>query len=239
MIMTSFFNGFFAWIIIITICFCLGDMSAVLDSPTGYPFMAVFLNTTQSVRGATAMSVLIALMFNFCNLTMVATASRQLFAFSRDHGVPLSPWFARVSPKLDVPINSVIATFIFTALLALINIGSATALNSIVSLSTNALLSSYMCSIGCMIWRRWTNQPLLPARFSLGKWGLAINIISEVFLVVIFVLAFFPSVRNPDSESMNWNILIYGVVLLGSVVYYFAKGRHVYDGPVEYVRKLE
>lgn len=82
MVLTSFFDGFFAWIIIITVCFCLGDVSQVSKRPIGYPYMTVFLDTTQSTylctRGATAMAIWNALMFNFCNLTMVATTSRQL-----------------------------------------------------------------------------------------------------------------------------------------------------------------
>jgi uncharacterized ParB-like nuclease family protein len=37
---------------------------------------------------------------------------------------------------------------------------------------------------------------------------------------------------------MNWNILIYGVVVLFSLVYYAFSGTHRYVGPVEYARKL-
>lgn len=131
------------------------------------------------------------------------------------------------------------ATMVVTSLLALINIGSATALNSITSLATTALLSSYLCSIGCMIWRRGTGHPLLPSYFSLGRWGLSINIVSEVFLVVAFVFAFFPPTVNPVAKDMNWNIVIYGAVVIGSLSYYALKARHHYVGPVEYVRKLE
>lgn len=65
------------------------------------------------------------------------------------------------------------------------------------------------------------------------------NIAAEVFLVFAFVLAFFPTTPLPDPASMNWNILIYGSVAVMSVVFYFLRGRHQYDGPVEYVRKLE
>ena len=36
--------------------------------------------------------------------------------------------------------------------------------------------------------------------------------------------------------KMNWGILIYGVSLLFAAGYYFVKGRHEYDGPVNYVR---
>lgn len=90
-----------------------------------------------------------------------------------------------------------------------------------------------------MIWRRWTKSPLLPSKFRLGSWGLTINIASEAFLVTVFVLAFFPSMPDPDAANMNWNIMIYGAVVVISMFYYLLRGRHRYVGPVEYVRKLD
>lgn len=124
----------------------------------------------------------------FAGISVMATASRQIFAFARDNAIPFSPWFSKVSPKWNLPLNSIFFTFSMMIALPLINLGSATALNSITSLATTALLSSYICSIGCMIWRRATNQPLLPSPFRLGRWGLPINIISEIFLIFAFVL---------------------------------------------------
>lgn len=238
MIMTTIFNGAFGWIMVITLCFCIEDLEAVITSKTGFPFMEVFSNSTQSASSATAMSVFIVAMTVFSNLTMVATASRQLFAFARDHAVPFSPWFASVPAGWDVPINSILTTFLISSLLSLINIGSVTALNSITSLATTSILSSYIASIGCMIWRRWTGSPLLRSKFSLGRWGLAINIASMAFLVVIFVLAFMPPNASPTAEQMNWNIVIYGGVAIFSIIYYFFRGTHRYVGPVVYVRPL-
>ncbi|POS72858.1 hypothetical protein DHEL01_v208755 [Diaporthe helianthi] len=214
------------------------NLDDVLASPTGYPYMVLFYNSTKSAASATIMSVFILLMLISSNLSIVATASRQLFAFARDEGLPFSTWFARVS-RNALPMNAIIVTFITSALLSLINIGSATALNSITSLSTNALLSSYICSIGCMIWRRWTGAPLLPSHFSLGCWGLALNISSVAFLIFAFIFSFFPMSPTPDATVMNWNILIYGVVVVFSITYYFLQGRFFYVGPVQYVRKLD
>ncbi|KAL2289512.1 hypothetical protein FJTKL_01782 [Diaporthe vaccinii] len=234
MIWTTVVNGGLAWIMAITFCFCVGDLEEVLNSPTGYPFMQVFYNAVRSTRGATAMSVFITIMFFFGLLTFVATSSRQLYAFARDKGLPFSTWFATVRPGWDIPFNALIFTFVFTSALSLINLGSATALNSITGLQINAMLSSYIVSIGCTIWRRCTNQPLLESKFSLGRWGLLVNIISMAFLVFFFILAFFPSSPHPDAASMNWNILIYGAVILLSTVYYMFWGKKHYDGPVEY-----
>jgi amino acid transporter len=239
MILTTVVNGAFGWIMVITFSFCVGDLGEVIQSPTGYPFMQVFYNSTESASSATAMAVFVVAMTVFSNLTMVATSSRQLYAFARDRAVPFSPWFSKVNARWNVPLNAILTTFLISSLLSLINIGSAIALNSITSLATTSLLTSYIVSTGCMIWRRWTNSPLLPSKFSLGRCGLAINIASEAFLLVIFVLAFVPSNPKPTPSEMNWNVVIYGGVILFSLAYYFYRGTHHYKGPVAYVKKLQ
>ncbi len=67
--------------------------------------------------------------------------------------------------------------------------------------------------------------------------GLPVNIFSVAFLSFVYVMCFFPSSSNPPLMSMNWSVLIYGCIILFSLVYYYFRGRHVYVGPVEYVRK--
>jgi amino acid transporter len=38
-------------------------------------------------------------------MTNMATASRQLFAFSRDKGLPFHTWFATVGKRWEIPVN--------------------------------------------------------------------------------------------------------------------------------------
>jgi len=44
-----------------------------------------------------------------------------------------------------------------------------------VSLATVALMATYMMSISCMVLKRLREEPLPPARWSLGRHGLTIN----------------------------------------------------------------
>lgn len=79
-----------------------------------------------------------------------------------------------------------------TVLLSLINIGSTVALNAIVLLTISSLDSSYMMTIGCVLAKRIRGE-LLPARhWTLGRAGMAINVRALLFLIPIFVFAFFP-----------------------------------------------
>ena len=103
MIWTTVFNGLLGWIMIITFCFTLGDVTAAIQTPTGYAFIEVFFNATQSYAGTNAMSALVIFMAIFCNLSIVATASRQLFAFARDKGTPFQSWLRYVgTPSLTL-----------------------------------------------------------------------------------------------------------------------------------------
>lgn len=221
---------------IITLCFTLGNVEDILASPTGTPYIQVFYNVTQSTTATSAMVSMVIVVSIACNLTNNAAASRQLYAFARDKGMPFGPWLSKIT--WDVPANAIYVTFFTTAVLSLINIGSSVALNSILGLGTAPLLTSYFTSIGCVTWRRLTGNPLPRSKFSLGRLGLPINIMSEVSLAVFFVFCFFPTAPNPDAAGMNWSALIYAVVILWSLTYYVVWGRHVYVGPVEYTRKL-
>jgi choline transport protein len=97
MISTVAFNGVLGFVMLITFCFCLGDIDSVLSTPTGYPFIQVFYNATLSKRGATAMTSIMIVLATFGGMTNMATASRQLFAFARDQGLPFSGFFSSVS----------------------------------------------------------------------------------------------------------------------------------------------
>lgn len=239
MILTTIFNGAMGWIILITFCMVLGNLDEAISTPTGQPYIAVFYNVTQSYVGASVLSALVIVMAMFCNLSITATASRQLFAFARDQGVPFASFFAYVPPGWDVPMNSIVVSFVVSCLLSIINIGSTIALNNITSLSLVAILSSYIISIGLVFWRRLTGRELLPSKFVLSKpVALALNAYALAFLAIVFVFAFFPGSPSPTPASMNWAILMYGGTMLFAGVYYVIWARHVYDGPVEYVRKL-
>jgi choline transport protein len=96
-----------------------------------------------------------------------------------------------------------------------------------------------MVSISCVTLKRIRGEPLLPAYFRLGRLGLPINIISLCFLVLAYVMIFFPPVIQPPLNAMNWSVVIYFGVLALSAGYYLFRGRYVYVGPVEYVRKSE
>ena len=169
-------------------------------------------------------------------MNMVMTSSRQLWAFARDKGLPFHSFLARVEMN-GMPRNAVLVTFIFTALLSLIIIGSASAFNIILSFGSAGIYSSYLIIIATIIYRRFDGHKFPVTDFSLGKWGLTFNIISFCYLAVGFAFCMFPFTPNPTPIEMNWSCLLFGAILIIAFSWYFYRAKREYDGPVEYVRQ--
>lgn len=111
------------------------------------------------------------------------------------------------------------------------------AFNAMLSLSTVALMATYVVSIGCVTLRRFDPQnPLPPARWSLGRYGLPVNCAALVYAVWAFFWSFWPNAYNVVLVNFNWAVLLF-VVLMGlSITLYLLYARKVYDGPVATVQ---
>lgn len=188
MIATMLINGALGFVMLVTVCMFMGDVEALLATPTGQPFIQVFYDATGSRAGATVMTVIMIVIVACGVINNIATSSRQLWAFARDKGVPFSGWFEVVHPRVDLPVNALIFSYVFSVLLSLINIGSAVALNVFDGLGVGALVSSYAISIGCMAVKRWRGETLLPSSFRLGRWGLPLNVFGSLFFVFCFIM---------------------------------------------------
>jgi choline transport protein len=226
-------------LLLLVVLFRAGDISEAIESPTGQPYIAILLNATQSTAGTAVMVAYIVFALIFCATNMVTTSSRQLYSFARDNGLPYSAWLAKVSPQRRIPTNAIICTACFTLILSAILAGSPLAFNIIASLGAASILGSYVVSIGTITYRRVRGFKLLKTQFSLGRFALPINILALAFVSFAWVLAFFPAAPNPTAESMNWSSLIFGVVVIGSLILYVVKKRHEYHGPVASVRRTE
>lgn len=88
-------NGFMVFLMLVTYCFCLTDLAAATDSPTGYPFIAVFVNATGSAAGGAGITCLIVVLIVFSVTNYMASCSRQVFAFGRDKGLPFYTWVSK------------------------------------------------------------------------------------------------------------------------------------------------
>lgn len=124
-----------------------------------------------------------------------------------------------------------------TSLLSLINIGSTAALNAILALTTCSLLASYMIVISCVLIKRMRGRPLPDSHFSLGRWGIPVNILALCYLAPVFVFSFFPAATPVTPSTMNWAIVMFTGIMGFATIYYVAVGHKHYVPPVALVMR--
>lgn len=125
----------------------------------------------------------------------------------------------------------------FTIIISLINIGSTAAFNAMLSLSTVALMGTYVISIACVTTRRLSPHaiPLPQSRWTLGRWGLSINICALIYAFWSFFWSFWPNAHDITAENFNWACVLFVGLMSTGVILYFVHARKVYNGPVTLV----
>ena len=82
-----------------------------------------------------------------------------------------------------------------------------------------------------MIVKRLRHEKIEFGPWSLGRWGLPINIFAAAYTLIAVVFTFFPPSVPVTKESMNYSCVVYGGVIIGGLVYYVTRARKIYVGP--------
>lgn len=97
MVATALINYALGFVMTVTVTSNLGnDVSAILSTSLGQPWIQVLYNATGSKAGTSVLTAVVWILMLFCCVNQVTTSSRQLFAFARDRGLPFSPFLAYV-----------------------------------------------------------------------------------------------------------------------------------------------
>ncbi|KAK7920864.1 hypothetical protein PG985_008886 [Apiospora marii] len=175
---TVVLNGSMGWAMVLAILFCLGDIDSVIvcvstslvaclqstrfsprsqHSPTGFPWVQVFYNSTGQA-GATVMTTVIIFVLWCAVIGFSATSSRMIWSFARDRGFPFHQYLRKVHAGTRVPVVAVIVVATISSLLNAIYIGSSTAFSNVISMSVSGLYASYLLPCSFLLWRRVTGQ---------------------------------------------------------------------------------
>ena len=124
----------------------------------------------------------------FAGLSSVTSASRMLFAFARDGGLPWSRTLRAVHPRTRTPLHATVACVLAPlALVAFTASISETVFLAVAALATLALYGSYALPILLGPWRgkwRWRK----PGPWNLGRVGFGVAWAAVAWAVFVFVV---------------------------------------------------
>ncbi|KAI9660384.1 MAG: hypothetical protein M1821_009734 [Bathelium mastoideum] len=235
MVWSQFINGIFGIAMTIIILFGVGDLKSTFATKTKYPIIQILFDATKSKGATTAMVSFMTVIVIFTSLGVLASASRLTWAFARDNGLPFPRFFDHVSGTYRIPVRSLFLVVIVAAVLGCINIGSETAFQAFISLALIGHYTSYFLPIVLLVYRRFDKKEVPFGPWSIGRYGLFVNLFALAYLALITSFIVFPPFQPVSWGQMNYAGPIYGLSLVLCLAFWLIYGRKTYNGPVREV----
>ncbi|KAH9897510.1 amino acid transporter [Xylariomycetidae sp. FL2044] len=251
MMYTIWINGSLAFATILAVLFCITDLDAAIAAQQTmfYPWLQIFQSGVNSTTGACLMAGIVFVLQVLSTVGTYACASRSMWSFARDKGMPGSKYLVRITGN-NLPTNTIITSMFITVLLSLLALANSVALAAITSLFVAATSTTYLMSCTLLLWRRCTGgiRPYselgshsggIDGGPEWGPWkvpeplGTINNAIACVWNLFLLFWSFWPQQNHPTAETVNWSVLVFGAVVLGSLIWYFVRARHYFKGPIK------
>ncbi|KAJ7495955.1 amino acid/polyamine transporter I [Mycena galericulata] len=232
-------SSILGWIVNIILALYMGaDLDSIIGNPIGQPMATIFFNSVGK-NGTLAIWVFMIITLWMTGMDYLTAGSRQLFAFSRDQGLPLSGILYNINPRTKTPVHAVIFLASMALLLGLLSFAGPLAISAVFTMS---IVCQYI-GFATPIIARWVGgQKFVPGPFNLGLMSAPVSFVASAYMVFMIIVFMFPAIPGPTSHSMNYTSVVVGGTLMLSLGYYFFPkygGRHWFTGPVETIRDLD
>jgi amino acid transporter len=220
-------SSLIGWIMICAITLAIPDMDAAAAQGWG-----MFFGTINAIMPAGLANVIYLGIFItqlLCGLATVTSASRMLFAFSRDDGMPIgSKALATVSPKFRTPVNAIWTATVLCILYVVLALSIKVAGTSIYVIVVNSTLVFLFLSF---------TIPLVAAMFAYGgpkwpnpgPWALSSGVYRLVTILAVVGMAviLFIAVAPPNERVLY---VVLGFIALALVLWVTVENRR-FEGP--------
>ncbi|UXY30628.1 amino acid permease [Streptomyces sp. HUAS TT20] len=210
-------------LLILVAMMAVGDIMDPELADLGMPY--VVKSTLGSGLGSVFL-VCVAIAVTVCCLAVQTAAIRLLFSMARDGRLPFSRAVSRVSPHSRTPVVPALLTCLLTIALLVVNLGNRHLFYTLTSAGIVLFYVPYLLVTGPMLVRRlrgtWPRADHGPY-FSLGRWGLAVNLVAVLYGMAMTVNVAWPraAVYPGDAWYYRWGALFFPAVIaaVGGALY--------------------
>jgi urea carboxylase system permease len=188
-----------------------------------------------SVLGGPVGSVLLVaviIAITVCALAVHTAAIRLMFAMARDNALPGAARLAHLDPKRRTPLVPAVLIGVAAVLILVVNIGSREIFTAVTSVAIIMIYIAYLLVTAPMLGKRLHGEWPGPGAgkdgyFSLGRWGLPVNIIAVVWGAVMAVNLAWPRTEVYGEGLLAWSAFIFiGAVVVVGLGWFLLRGRH-------------
>jgi len=148
-----------------------------------------------------------------CCLAIMTATIRLCFGMARDNRLPASSTLSRVHPKLHTPIFSCIVV----AILAAIPLFKYAGAGIVAIAATGMIYLSYFLGNLAILFARLRGWPKVKTPFSLGKWGIPVNLLALVWGGSMLVNFAWPRAASNPTPNQTLGALSTGIGELNKV----------------------
>ena len=220
-------SSLFGYVMLIGFLFVIPDMKEAAKQGWGVFFWALDQRFPVWLKDGLYVAIFVSQFL--CGLATVTSASRMIFAFARDGGLPGSSFLRKVSPTYRTPNVAIWAAATLAVLFvwgaSLVTIGGSTAYSIVVSCTVIFLFFSFAIPItlGLLAYgKTWTKM---------GPWNLGGPLFRVVAVASIIsaVVIFFIGVQPPNDWAL-W--ITVGFVVLTAIVWIVFEQRRFQGPPI-------
>jgi amino acid transporter len=227
MVSSVLWSGLFGWAFLCAFIIMIPSMDEAAKQGWNVFFWGMDQQVNPTVKTILYVAIFISQLL--CGLATVTSASRMLFAFSRDDGIPgASRMLATVDPKHRSPVNAIWAASVLSVLFvwftSAITIAGTPAYSIVVSCTVIFLFLSFTLPI--VLGFVSIGGPKWPA---MGPWNIGIGTykLVSVLAVLCMALMFYIGIQPPNDWALEITL---GFIAL-SVVIWFAVENRRFKGP--------
>ena len=150
-----------------------------------------------------------------------------MFAMARDNNLPFGQALSRVSSVSRTPVVPALIAGLLAAVILLVNVAVPGLLDQIAPLAVLWANLAYLLVIFPLLVRRcrnlpWSKQPAPKGIFTLGRWGLPINLVAVVWSILVILNIGWPRFPTPETPWYRpYSPLLgtVGLVMIGAAYY--------------------
>ena len=222
-----FWSSLIGWIMICAITLAIPDLSVAASQGWTMFYATMDAILPSGLKNVLYLGILITQLL--CGLATVTSASRMLFAFSRDDGMPVgSKALATVSPKYRTPVNAIwtatVLCILYVILAMSIKVGGTSIYVIVVNSTLVFLFLSFTVPLVAGLFAygtaKWPNPG--PWAMSTGVYKL-VTVLAVVGMAVILFIAV-----APPNERVLYVVL--GFIALALVLWFTVENRR-FEGP--------
>lgn len=224
-------SAFLSFPLLLVYLFCIQDLDALINSPYPQTVTELYVQALGE-QGAVGFLCLLYISGTVANVACMTSASRVIYAISRDGLLPFSHLWRKTN-KGKMPVNAVYLALVLSIILSCSILGSSVAFTALTATATIAINVSYGIPIAARVFVQGRN--FKQAEYSLGRYSRPIGFAMVIWIAFLFVVFCLPQRYPVTSQTLNYAPVMIGAISLLSIVAWVLPvigGMHWYHGPV-------